>query len=210
MRRGHPNAQIVTDTNRSTPCLHDGGVICGGATRHGSPVAVPAGERRWRQRALRSHGRSTARPTFGVRATATSDAGAARRMLAIALILEGHRRCDAARHCGMHRQTLRDWVHRYNAQGLAGLSDRHAGGPPRRLSAEQEAKVGEWIRSGPNLKEHGVIRWRIIDLRAANPPGVRGDVARAQRGQAAAAAQFPTAFCAPPPPGGGRRGPAGA
>ena len=100
-------------------------------------------------------------------ATATSDAGAARRMLAIALILEGHRRCDAARHCGMHRQTLRDWVHRYNAQGLAGLSDRHAGGPPRRLSAEQEAKVGEWIRSGPNLKEHGVIRWRIIDLRAA-------------------------------------------
>jgi len=99
-------------------------------------------------------------------ATATSDAAAARRMLAIALVLEGHPRAEAARQCGMDRQTLRDWVHRYNAQGLEGLSDRHAGGPPRRLSAEQEAKVSEWVRSGPKLEEHGVIRWRIVDLRA--------------------------------------------
>lgn len=100
-------------------------------------------------------------------AAATSDAAAARRMLAIALVLDGHRRVDAARQCGMDRQTLRDWAHRYNAQGLVGLSDRHGGGPRRRLSAEQEAKVGEWVRSGPNLQEHGVIRWRIVDLRTA-------------------------------------------
>ena len=42
------------------------------------------------------------------------DAAAARRMLALALVLEGHAREEAARHAGMDRQTLRDWVHRYN------------------------------------------------------------------------------------------------
>ena len=47
-------------------------------------------------------------------------ARAARRMLAIALVLEGVDRKTAAETCGMDRQTLRDWVHRYNAEGLAG------------------------------------------------------------------------------------------
>ncbi len=54
----------------------------------------------------------------------TSDTAAARRMLAIALVLEGCARSDAAQQCGMDRQTLRDWVHRFNEEGVAGLSDR--------------------------------------------------------------------------------------
>ncbi len=51
-------------------------------------------------------------------AARTRDAKAARRMLAIALVLEGRSRGDAAESCGMDRQTLRDWAHRYNAEGL--------------------------------------------------------------------------------------------
>lgn len=47
------------------------------------------------------------------------DARAARRMLAIALVLEGKDPKTAAETCGMDRQTLRDWVHRYNAKGFA-------------------------------------------------------------------------------------------
>src|SRR5918998_6030190 len=58
-------------------------------------------------------------------------AKAARRMLVIALVLDGHSRRDAAEACGMDRQTLRDWVHRYNAEGLAGLADRRAPGGAR-------------------------------------------------------------------------------
>ena len=50
--------------------------------------------------------------------------GAARRMLALALVLEGSDRTTAANTCGMDRQTLRDWVHRYNQEGLAGLRNR--------------------------------------------------------------------------------------
>ena len=94
------------------------------------------------------------------------DAAAARRMLALALVLEGHSRTDAARAAGMDRQTLRDWVHRCNAEGLDGLKNRpERGKPERKLTPEQEAMVAEWVRQGPNLAEHKVIRWRLIDLR---------------------------------------------
>ena len=90
---------------------------------------------------------------------------AARRMLALALVLEGRSRTEAAEAAGMDRQTLRDWVHRYNEEGLAGLADRHGGsGPKRFLSPEQEAEVAGWVRRGPDLAEHGVVRWRRADL----------------------------------------------
>ena len=95
----------------------------------------------------------------------TREAAVVRRLLAIASVLEGSSRADAARHCGMDRQTLRDWVHRYNADGVAGLSDRPAhAGPPRLLSAEQEAEVAALVRQGPDRAEHGVVRWRRVDL----------------------------------------------
>jgi transposase len=51
-------------------------------------------------------------------AARTQDAKAARRMRAIALVLEGWSREAAAEACAMDRQTLRDWVHRYNELGL--------------------------------------------------------------------------------------------
>ena len=101
------------------------------------------------------------------RAAARSrDANAARRMLAIALVLDGHSREAAAAACGMDRQTLRDWVHRYNAEGVAGLSNRRAPGPVPRLSAAQEAELDRWVEEGADLERDGVARWRCRDLRA--------------------------------------------
>src|SRR5580704_7100579 len=97
-------------------------------------------------------------------ASRTGDAKAARRMLALALVLEGWSRHEAAATCGMDRQTLRDWVHRYNAEGLAGLSSKLAPGAAPRLTAEQSAVVAEWVRSGPDCAKDGVVRWRRIDL----------------------------------------------
>jgi transposase len=95
----------------------------------------------------------------------TQDAKAARRMLAIACVMEGQSREDAAECCGMDRQTLRDWVHRFNADGLAGLADLpRRNGPKPRLSLEQEARVAEWVEQGPDLARDGVVRWRCIDL----------------------------------------------
>ena len=54
-------------------------------------------------------------------AARSRDAKAARRMLAIALVLEGRPRGEAAAQCGMDRQTLRDWAHRYNAEVILPL-----------------------------------------------------------------------------------------
>jgi putative transposase len=93
------------------------------------------------------------------------DAKVARRMLAIALVLEGCSRTDAAQTCAMDRQTLREWVHRYNADGLDGLSDQpRRNGPLPRLSAAQQAEVEAWVDEGANLERDGVVRWRCVDL----------------------------------------------
>lgn len=93
------------------------------------------------------------------------DGAAARRMLALALVLEGASRAEAARAAGMDRQTLRDWVHRYNNDGLPGLRDRVGEvGPRRRLSPAQEGEVAEWVREGPEMARDGVVRWRRADL----------------------------------------------
>lgn len=50
-----------------------------------------------------------------------------RRLLSLAAVLDGMNRTDAARIGGMDRQTLRDWVHRFNERGPDGLRDIHAG-----------------------------------------------------------------------------------
>jgi transposase len=104
----------------------------------------------------------------GLRAAAAGsrDVSAARRMLALALVLDGETRTAAARGAGMDRQTLRDWVHRYNEAGLDGLRNQpNPGAPPRKLSAAQEATLAAWVRAGPSLERHKVVRWRLVDLR---------------------------------------------
>jgi transposase len=89
----------------------------------------------------------------------------ARRMLALALVLEGADRRRAAESCGMDRQTLRDWVHRYNTEGLAGLRSRKPPGPFPKLTAQQEAELAALVEAGPDPAQPGVVRWRRIDLR---------------------------------------------
>ena len=98
-------------------------------------------------------------------AAKSTDAKAARRMLAIALVMDGVDRRTAAESCGMDRQTLRDWVHRYNAEGLAGLSNLRSTGPTPRLSATQKAELAQMVREGPDAAVDGVVRWRRIYLK---------------------------------------------
>ena len=99
-------------------------------------------------------------------AVKSRDRQAARRMLALALVLEGADRKTSAETCGMDRQTLRDWVHRYNAEGLAGLSNRRGAPRTRRLDPGQVAEVVFWLEAGPDPAVDGVVRWRRQDLRA--------------------------------------------
>jgi len=64
----------------------------------------------------------------------------------------------------MDRQTLRDWVHRFNERGPEGLKDSWSKGHPPRLSAEQLAQLAEVVETGPERAVHGVVRWRRVDL----------------------------------------------
>jgi transposase len=81
-------------------------------------------------------------------------------MMAIAHVLDGQSRSEAARLCGMDRQTLRDWVHRYNADGIEGLCNRTSPGRPAALSSEQMSRLKALVVAGPDPAIHGVVRWR--------------------------------------------------
>src|SRR5690349_7120434 len=98
-------------------------------------------------------------------AAATKNANQSRRLLSLAAVLDGMSRTEAARIGGMDRQTLRDWVHRFNQHGPEGLTDTWSKGHPPRLSAEQQAELAHRVETGPDRAVHGVVRWRRIDLK---------------------------------------------
>ena len=139
------------------------------------------------------------------RAARCHDGRVACRALAIAHVLEGATRAEAAAACGMDRQTLRDWVHRYNADGLEGLSDAPRSGRPAVLSAEQMAELKALVLAGPDLaKDEG---WRgalaLPGPAFGDRDAVPGRDARADGRQAVAppGADAPAAAALPPEAG---------
>ena len=100
-----------------------------------------------------------------VLAKRVKDNNQARRLLSLAAVLDRMSREDAARSGGMDRQTLRDWVHRFNGCGPDGLLDRWADGPEPRLSALQKAELAALVEAGPDREVDGVVRWRRVDLK---------------------------------------------
>ncbi len=97
-------------------------------------------------------------------AKGSKDANRSRRLLSLAAVLDGMSRADAAKVGGMDRQTLRDWVHRFNESGPDGLKDAWTSGPPPRLSGEQKAELARIVEAGPDIAKDGVVRWRRVDL----------------------------------------------
>jgi transposase len=66
----------------------------------------------------------------------------------------------------MDRQTLRDWVHRYNADGVEGLKSRQPPGRVPALTEQQMAELRELVVKGPDPADHDVVRWRCADIQA--------------------------------------------
>ena len=58
---------------------------------------------------------------------------------------------------GMDRQTLRDWVHRFNGEGSEGMLDRRTDGPPPKLTAAQKAELSVLVEAGPDRKKDGAL-----------------------------------------------------
>jgi transposase len=97
-------------------------------------------------------------------AASSKNANQSRRLLSLAAIRDGMNRTGAARIGGMDRQTLRDWVHRFNERGPDGLKDTWSKGNPPRLSVDQQRNLAQLVETGPNRAVDGVVRWRRIDL----------------------------------------------
>jgi transposase len=98
-------------------------------------------------------------------AAGSRDGAQVRRLLAIAMILEARCRTEAAELSGMDRQTLRDWVHRYNAEGIDGLTSRCSSGRPPALDDVQMAELKALVIKGPDPESDKIVRWRCVDLR---------------------------------------------
>jgi putative transposase len=92
------------------------------------------------------------------------DSDQVRRLLAIAAVIDGVSRAEAAKVGGMDRQTLRDWVIRFNEQGPDGLINIPAPGAPAKLNEGHRAFLARIVDEGPIPAIHGVVRWRACDL----------------------------------------------
>ncbi len=92
------------------------------------------------------------------------NADQARRLLSIAAVVDGVSRAEAAKIGGMDRQTLRDWVHRFNAAGPDGLINHTAPGAAPKLTKAQKARLAALVEQGPIPAIHDVVRWRARDL----------------------------------------------
>ena len=116
------------------------------------PAAIKAGRTTHTPEALRALTRSG------------KDATQNARLPMAASGLEGVGRAEAGRMVGMDRQAVRDWLHRYNAEGLEELRDRPRGGTACFLDDAQLAVVRGWMESGPDVDRDGVVRWRVRDI----------------------------------------------
>lgn len=93
-----------------------------------------------------------------------SDGRVTRRLLAIANALSGMNRAEAAASAGMDRQTLRDWVIRYNEHGVAGLIDRKSSGRPPMLTTDEQAELLAIVMAGPDPEKDGFCAFTRDDL----------------------------------------------
>lgn len=112
------------------------------------------------------------------------DGRTAQRLLAIALVMEGVPRAAAAKQCGMDRQALRDWVHRYNEGGIEGLRNRESPDRPSRLNSDQTREFAGWVEEGPQLARDGSAL-ALPRSGQTDPGGVRGELSRTDGRQAA-------------------------
>jgi transposase len=92
------------------------------------------------------------------------DARQVRRVEAISLVMDGWSRAKAAAFACVDRQTLRDWVERYNERGVDGLATLTSPGRPRLLTPSQAEELRQVVTNGPELGTDGVVRWRCVDL----------------------------------------------
>ena len=121
--------------------------------------------------------------------------------------MEGHSRQDAAEAQNMDRQTLRDWVHRYNEFGPEGLNDRPKSGRKVFLDEGQLKVISDWLDKGPDPETDGLVRWRVQDVK--NKIQTNFGVKYSMEGTRRAKVGLPSRFAASASSQGAAQGPRG-
>ncbi len=134
-----------------------------------------------------------------VLAARSDDGNQARRLLSMAAIYDGMDRACAAGIGGMDRQTLRDWVHRFNAGGPAGLIDRKPNGALRRFDAVANGGAFAGYRGRSRSRTGWGRALALHRSQATDPNALRRGLSRAERRQAAGRARVLAYFRAPAP-----------
>ena len=94
----------------------------------------------------------------------SKDVSQTRRLLSLAAVRDGMDRAAAAKIGGMDRQTLRDWVHRFNARGLRASSTTGRKVPGLACRRNSWLSLRRSWRP-PDREKDGIVRWRRVDLK---------------------------------------------
>jgi transposase len=94
------------------------------------------------------------------KARTETDARVRIRLLAIANVLDGMSRQEAAQSVGLSRNALHHWINRYNREGVEGLSDRPRCGRPTNLEAQKTESFKQRVVAGAELSRDGIISFR--------------------------------------------------
>ncbi len=94
----------------------------------------------------------------------SEEAAQTRQLLALAVILDGGSRREAARTGGGGLQVIRDRVLRFKAGGAAALMTRKAPAKTPILTDEHRTALAATVEAGPKPDMDGIVRWRRVDL----------------------------------------------
>jgi transposase len=94
----------------------------------------------------------------------------AQRAKIITLSWAGLHTTAIAAELGCHAKTVREWLHRFNAAGLDGLSDRPIPGRPRRLSEHDRGRIIALARSDPPGRPRRTASGDLAADDEAGPP----------------------------------------
>jgi len=75
------------------------------------------------------------------------------RLLAVRLVVMGNTVPQAAKAVGLKQRQSRNWIHRFNDEGLNGLKDRPRPGQPVKLPRQKEQAFRERIAEGAGKKD---------------------------------------------------------
>ena len=75
------------------------------------------------------------------------------RLLAVRLVVMGNTVPKAAKAVGLKQRQSRNWIYRFNAEGVDGLRDRQRPGQPVKLPRQKEQAFRERIEKGAGQKD---------------------------------------------------------